>query len=147
LPNPRVRALRAPGPKLDVHPPQDRGERATFAHLFEESVPGGTPAARTLMSGGDGLDAALAALLRVPLTDLPAQLDGVGQELAFHLATDPTLYDRLEKAIKQRRPSRGRAVAARARGSHAVPPSNVRATRARLRASDASPTLKERLGR
>jgi serine protease len=146
LPNARVRALRAPGPKLDVHPPQDRGERATFAHLFEESVPAGAPAARTRMSGGDGLDAALAALLRVPLTDLPAQLDEVGQELAFHLATDPALYDRLEKAIKQRRPA-GRAAATRARGSRAVPPSNVRATRARLRASDASPTLKERLGR
>jgi thermitase len=147
LPHTRGRAVRAPGPKLDVHPPQDRGGRATFAHLFEGSLPAGAPAARARMLGGDDLDVALAALLRVPVTDLPAQLDEVGQELAFHLATDPTLYDRLEKAIQPPRPRAGRAAArGRARGTRAVAKPDVRTTRARLRTSDASATLKERLG-
>ena len=147
LPDMRGRVLRAPAPELDVHPPQDRGERATFAHLFEEALPAGAPALRGRMLGGDRLDGALADLLRVPVADLPAQLDEVGQELAFHLATDPALYDRLESAMKRRKPAAGRMLggaAGRARKVAAQP--EIKATRARLRAGDTSPTLKARLG-
>ena len=90
---------------------------------------------------------ALADLLRVTVTELPAHLDEIGQELAFHLATDPSLYDRLESALRQRRPVSSallRGSAARARRAPLSP--DIRATRAKLRARDASPALKARLG-
>lgn len=84
--------------------PINRGGTATFVHLFEQ----------TLMTGiaGPGLEAAesvdpraklnakLAGLLGTTEDKLPAHLGQIGQELAFHLATDPTLYRQFEAALR-----------------------------------------------
>jgi thermitase len=73
----------------------------TFTHLFEQSVPGGYPSRDF---GGDRsadatLRVQLAKLLRTTEEHLPARLKKVGQELAFHLATDPTLYSGFEESL------------------------------------------------
>jgi hypothetical protein len=47
----------------------------------------------------NGLVGGLAELLRTTADKVPADLGQVGQELAFHLATDPELYRRFEDAI------------------------------------------------
>ena len=62
----------------DLHPEIDRGGLATFAHLFRLN--------RTK------LVRPLAELLRVKEEELEPTLGVIGQELAFHIATDPILY-------------------------------------------------------
>ena len=62
----------------ELHPEIDRGGLATFAHLFRLNRM--------------KLVRPLAELLRVNEEELEPMLDAIGQELAFHLATDPILY-------------------------------------------------------
>lgn len=62
----------------DLHPEIDRGGLATFAHLL------GLNRMKLVRS--------LAELLRVNEEELEPTLDAIGQELAFHIATDPIFY-------------------------------------------------------
>jgi len=62
----------------DMHPEIDRGGLATFAHLF------GLNRLKLVRP--------LAELLRVNEEDVEPVLGAIGQELAFHMATDPILY-------------------------------------------------------
>ena len=64
--------------RANEHPEIDRGGLATFAHLF------GLNRMKLVRP--------LAELLRVNEEELEPMLDAIGQELAFHLATDPILY-------------------------------------------------------
>lgn len=143
LPDPLTRTVRAPGRALEVHPPEDTGKLETFAHLFESSVPM-TPAPRTRgASRPDALSTALTELLNVAPEELSVNLDEIGQELAFHLATDPALYERFERAL--RRPSpRTRGARTRGKAAAAKKP-DTRAARQRLRAADTSRALAGRL--
>lgn len=85
-----LRTLEAPLPEVDatsrsgmrtrneLHPEIDRGGLATFAHLF------GLNRMKLVRP--------LAELLRVNEEKVEPMLDAIGQELAFHMATDPILY-------------------------------------------------------
>jgi serine protease len=70
----------------DLHPEIDRGGLATFAHLF------GLNRMKLVRP--------LAELLRVNEEELEPTLDVIGQELAFHLATDPILYRELRANLE-----------------------------------------------
>ena len=63
----------------ESHPEIDSGRLATFHHLFDS---------RPL----NDLVFALCALLQTSESDLDRALRAVGQELAFHLATEAELY-------------------------------------------------------
>ncbi|MFN2602365.1 MAG: S8 family serine peptidase [Gemmatimonadaceae bacterium] len=85
-----LRTLEAPLPDVDAtgssgmrtrnetHPEIDRGGLATFAHLF------GLNRMKLVRP--------LAELLRVNEEEVEPLLGAIGQELAFHIATDPMLY-------------------------------------------------------
>lgn len=101
LPDGAERSIGPPAFALEDHAPVDRGGMETFTHLFEQSLPGGSPSRDF---GGDRsadatLRAQLAKLLRTTEEHLPARLKEVGQELAFHLATDPALYQGFEDSL------------------------------------------------
>jgi subtilisin family serine protease len=80
------------------HPPTDDGGVNTFAHLFgvnRTDSPGDDDLSETdLLSG-------LSGLLRVSQDDLSEALSVTGQELAFHLATDPTAYWSFKKVLRR----------------------------------------------
>jgi hypothetical protein len=79
-PLPDVEATRSSGIRRrnEMHPEIDRGGLATFAHLF------GLNRMKLVRP--------LAELLRVNEEEVEPALDAIGQELAFHLATDPILH-------------------------------------------------------
>jgi thermitase len=85
-----------PAPNLGAHPPIDNGGADTFAHLF-----GGAATESGFESlgaeRGPGVTGALAELLDTAEQELPERLRQVGQEVAFHLATDPSLYRQFEE--------------------------------------------------
>jgi thermitase len=92
-------------PAPGEHAAVDRGGAATFAHLFETALrPTGTGGAAAV-AASDRLSEALAALLGTSTDKLPIDLGQVGQELAFRLATDPSLHRRFSAAVV---PTRGR---------------------------------------
>jgi serine protease len=159
LPDTRRAAMRAPAPKLVVHPPEDEGTRTTFEHLFEESLRA-APAARATAprsrrpSAGrarprvndDALSATLAEILRVRPEELPDRMGEVGQELAFHVAVNPELYAQFEAALDENAApaARTRARAGRGAGAARSPrgaSGAARAVRAGVLASGASPAL------
>jgi hypothetical protein len=86
------------------HAPVGRGGVATFSHLFDDAM-------RTGQGGQDmravnrpidsriRLRNRLVTLLRTTEGKLPIDLGQIGQELAFYLATDPTLYRRIANSI------------------------------------------------
>jgi subtilisin family serine protease len=76
----------------DPHPEIDRGGLATFRHLFDRL-------------NETELASALTSLLQLPERDLPAVLDLIGQELAFHLATDPPSYHSFKEIAQQLLPA------------------------------------------
>ena len=75
--------------RISEHPEVDDGGVETFAHLFgvnRDDAPADDELSESdLLSG-------LSGLLRISVDDLPETLRVTGQELAFHLATDPTAY-------------------------------------------------------
>ena len=88
LPDPATLGGAAKAKKADEHPEIDRGGLRTFLHLFE-------------MDGSErDLSRALAALLSIPEDELEATLSETGQELAFHLATDPACYRLFVKVLE-----------------------------------------------
>ena len=64
---------------MESHPEIDSGRLATFHHLFDSATE-------------NDLVFALCALLETAKSDLDPTLRAIGQELAFHLATEATLY-------------------------------------------------------
>jgi len=81
-------------PTADEHPAIDRGSSRTFGHLYDSADP-------VL----DTLNAGLATVLNTTPDKVPADLGQVGQELAFHLATDPALYRQFEATLRTATPS------------------------------------------
>jgi serine protease len=88
---------------MDAHPEIDRGGLTTFAHLFRDGTDSaGDDSAEDDITEGD-LRRALAALLCTSPHALPASLSETGQELAFHLATDPSSYRSFMAILKRGR--------------------------------------------
>ena len=75
--------------QMDEHPETDDGGVGTFAHLFganrTDSPDDDDLSESDLLSG-------LSGLLRISQDEVPETLRLTGQELAFHLATDPIAY-------------------------------------------------------
>jgi serine protease len=125
--------------------PIARGGTATFAHLFEQTMKadmlGPEVAAAEPVSPQAKLNANLAALLGTTEDKLPAQLGQIGQELAFHLATNPGLYRQFDAALTAQPLAAERAPGVEAAG----PDENVGRVRQELLARGVSPALKARL--
>ena len=125
------------------HPAIDNGGVATFAHLFEPALTKGNSKlnrARAVPENAK-LAAKLAELLRTTEENLPARLREVGQELAFHFAVNPELYQQFEAALAGQK----RGGATRSKGLAAAPEASVNQTRAMLLTKGASQALKERV--
>ncbi|HEV2762168.1 MAG TPA: S8 family serine peptidase [Pyrinomonadaceae bacterium] len=134
---PNTRAL------LREHPSIDSGGLATFRHLFETALPRRRAARATAARAAveDELTVRLASLLGVSEEELPARLNEVGQELAFHFASDPELFRQFaegETGTRPRAATRGvRAATRSAEGGGQI--------RAALLAKGTSAALKKRL--
>ena len=88
LPDPATIGGTAKEKRTDEHPDIDRGGLRTFLHLFD-------------MEGAEPeLSRALAALLSIPEHELEPTLHETGQELAFHLATDPACYRLFTRVLR-----------------------------------------------
>ena len=127
---------------LREHPALDNGGLATFHHLFEAALtqsPGGNGSAAMTTADTD-LWIRLAELLNVTKEELPGRLKEIGQELAFHLAANPTLYEQFAQSLKRKpkRATRGSAFTATATG-------DIAAVRSGLLAESTSKALKEKL--
>ena len=101
LPDNLSRTNFAPAQALQQHPAIDSGRLETFAHLFEKQLSDSQPKANFIGVAGDNnkLQASLAELLQTTETQLPQRLKEVGQELAFHITTNPKLYQQLAKIL------------------------------------------------
>ncbi|HEX9991022.1 MAG TPA: S8/S53 family peptidase [Chloroflexia bacterium] len=125
--------------------PINRGGTATFAHLFEQTMkadmPGPGIAAAQPVDPQAKLNANLAALLGTTEDKLPTQLGQIGQELAFHLATDPALYRQFDAALKAQPVAAAGALGLAAAGLDET----VGPVRQELLAKGVSPALKARL--
>ncbi|MGI2906724.1 S8 family peptidase [Tolypothrix sp. VBCCA 56010] len=101
LPDNLSRTNFAPAIALQQHPAIDNGRLETFAHLFEKQLSDSQPKANFIAPAKDNtkLQASLAELLQTTETQLPQRLKEVGQELAFHITTNPKLYQQLAKAL------------------------------------------------
>ncbi|NEU74512.1 S8/S53 family peptidase [Hassallia byssoidea VB512170] len=101
LPDNLSRTNFAPAIALQQHPAIDNGRLETFAHLFENQLSDSQPKANFIAPAKDNtkLQASLAELLQTTETQLPQRLKEVGQELAFHITTNPKLYQQLAKTL------------------------------------------------
>ncbi|GAX43283.1 protease [Tolypothrix sp. NIES-4075] len=101
LPDNVSRTNFAPAQALQQHPAIDSGRLETFAHLFENQLSDSQPKANFIGVAGNNnkLQATLAELLQTTETQLPQRLKEVGQELAFHITTNPKLYQQLAKTL------------------------------------------------
>jgi hypothetical protein len=150
----KVLAAALPGPTAPLpimasaireHPAIDGGGLATFNHLFESTL-SQKPRSQALSASNnsDGpLWAKLSQLLNVPEDELPARLKEIGQELAFHLTSDPELYQLFANAIagKKKKPAQSALSMAASAGV-----GGVESVRAALLAKPTSKALKEKLG-
>jgi serine protease len=96
----------APAIALQQHPAIDNGRLETFTHLFENQLTDNQPKDNFIAVAGDRnkLLATLAELLQTTETQLPQRLKEVGQELAFHITTNPKLYQQLAKVLSIEKP-------------------------------------------
>ncbi|MEV0286981.1 MULTISPECIES: S8 family serine peptidase [unclassified Kribbella] len=124
-PLPNGRTVPTLAPTADEHAAVDRGGSRTFGHLYD---------AGDTVTTLDGLNAGLATVLNTTTDKVPVDLGQVGQELAFHLATDPALYRRFEAMLT-----------ATDRGLAATANSNADTIRDDLLAKSVSPALKAKL--
>jgi len=90
LPDSMEHVVASPAFGLRQNPPINNGGLETFGHLFEQSLSRGE---------AGRLQRALAELLRTRPCEVASRLKEVGQELAFHLVTNPDLYDKFEVAL------------------------------------------------
>ena len=90
-------------PNADEHVAVDRGGSRTFSHLYDTAMSAAPAepalAAREDVTTVDTLNAALAAVLNTTADKVPTDLGQIGQELAFHFATDPALYQQFEAVL------------------------------------------------
>lgn len=130
---------------LREHPTIDNGGPGTFHHLFETALPKSRSRTglETMTTVDEVLWANLAELLKVTEAELPARLKEIGQELAFHLASDPALYQQFAQSLSQRKRKPKRTTTAGFE-STAVP-GTIAAVRGRLLARSTSKALKEKL--
>ena len=82
----------------------DRGGASTFAHLFDGAIrtdprSPDMAAVDQPANPAERLGERLAALLNTTRDKVPADLGQIGQELAFHMATDPIIHRRFATAI------------------------------------------------
>ncbi len=131
---------------LRGHPALDNGGLATFHHLFEAALPKSPRRTASAAMTTDDADlwTRLAELLNVTEEELPGRLQEIGQELAFHLAANPALYEQFAQSLsqKKRKPKRGTAAA---EFSATSTTGDVAAVRAGLFAKSTSKALKEKL--
>ena len=144
LPDGILQPVPSPALFMAEQPAVNGGTEGAFAHLFERYMVQGVG------RGGAGSEAApagqetplrrsLAQLLRSSPEEIPGRLRDVGQELAFHLATDPALYKEFASSLL--RPSV-------AIGAEAAPAAGqVEATRSSLLARGVSQALGVRLAK
>jgi len=103
---PLPEAIPSPAFEMEAHVEVDKGGLGTFAHMFEATLlraPIGAEAAG--QSADTRLKTRLSELLQIPQADLPLRLRQVGQELAFHLATDRELFDLFEETLRPDSPA------------------------------------------
>lgn len=86
---------------LQQHAPVDNGGLATFAHMFQTNLPASSMEGGLISpdSSNVRLRSKLAQLLRTSEAELPSRLKEVGQELAFHFAVNPDLYNSFAAAL------------------------------------------------
>jgi serine protease len=131
---------------LREHPALDNGGLATFHHLFEAVLPNGPRrnGATVKTTVDTDLWAALAELLNVTEEEVPARLNEIGQELAFHLAANPSLYDQFAQSLSQKK-NKPKRVTSTAESAAAAPTGSIAAVRAGLLAESTSKALKDKL--
>lgn len=98
LPDPAEYRTGSMRQQMNEHPETDDGGLETFAHLFGAN--------RTDSPGDDELTesdllSGLSGLLRISEDEVPETLRLTGQELAFHLATDPIAYRSFMKILRR----------------------------------------------
>lgn len=104
LPNRFEELMVSPALDLEEHIPLDSGGIETFSHLFEQSLTEvDLEGVRETVRSNTLLEKQLAQLLGVSETELPRRLKEVGQELAFHLATNPDVYKAFASTSTQQR--------------------------------------------
>lgn len=144
-PLPNGTTVPTPAPTATEHVTIGRGGLTTFGHLFEGAVrteQTRRPRRATAAHPGQPnvLDETLAHLLNTTANKAPADLGQVGQELAFHLATDPHLYRQLEAIIST---PDSEATATPAKPASVA--TNVASIRDRLLAKGVSEALRSKL--
>ena len=103
---PLPEAIPSPAFEMKAHVEVDEGGLGTFGHLFEATLLASPMAAEAAGRPADTrLNQRLSELLQVSQTDLPQRLRQVGQELAFHLATDRELFDLFEATLRSDSPA------------------------------------------
>lgn len=90
LPDSLEHVVVSPAFGLRQNPSINNGGLETFAHLFELSLS---------RDDAGRLQRALAELLGTRPAEVASRLKEVGQELAFHLVTNPDLYEKFEAAL------------------------------------------------
>ncbi|MBF2064374.1 MAG: S8 family serine peptidase [Calothrix sp. C42_A2020_038] len=105
LPDSVHQSVMAPAFALQQHSPLDTGSINTFTHLFEQQLVNNQqttqPEADSSAIQQIQLESYLAQLLKITETELPNRLKEVGQELAFHFASDPELYNQFAQAVRE----------------------------------------------
>lgn len=92
----------SPALDLEEHIPLDEGRIETFSHLFEQSLTEvRVEGVEESLRSNAVLESKLAELLGVSVAELPRRLKEVGQELAFHLATNPDVYKAFVSLMSQ----------------------------------------------
>ncbi len=148
LPNGRTNPIMVAAP--EDHAPVVRGGLATFLHLFDVAM-GADLGGPTMLTADEPVDSRarlnnrLSTVLNTTEGKLPADVGQVGQELAFHLATDPILYRRFANAISPLDSRAFEAEHAPSRETPTSPDRNVEEVRQRLLTKGVSPTLGAKL--
>ena len=134
---PLPETIASPAFEMEAHVEVDKGGLGTFAHMFEATL---LRAPIEVEAAGQSADTRLkrrlSELLQIPQADLPQRLRQVGQELAFHLATDQELFDLFEETLRSDSP---------AMEAHIATSGATDEVRARL-SRRASPALQRSLG-
>ncbi|MEA5573589.1 S8 family peptidase [Calothrix sp. UHCC 0171] len=105
LPDNVNQSMIAPGMALQQYSPVDSGGIETFSHLFASQVETSESEKNFLFRDYDKLNSNLCQILQVSETELPQQLQEVGQELAFYLATNPELYKQFAATLHSQKPA------------------------------------------
>lgn len=102
LPDNVNQSVMAPAFALQQHSPVDN-DINIFNHLFEQQLADNQPEDSANVDNSI-LEYYLAQLLQTTPSELPKRLKEVGQELAFHFAADPELYNQLTQKVRTAQP-------------------------------------------